>query len=1079
MQTEQEGITVLCVDDDPDVVDLTATFLERQDEDFAVGTATSASEGLDRLADGRVDCVVSDYDMPERNGIEFLEAVREAHGDLPFVLFTGKGSETVASEAISVGATDYLQKGTGTEQYELLANRIRNAVERYRADRRAAELDRVRSLASDVNQALVRADSREAAETSVCEAFSESDPYLFAWIGGVDPETDRVEPRASAGVGEGYLSDVTVTADDSPTGRGPGGTALREGRVVVAQDLREDVDFEPWRESATEHGFRGVAAVPLEHEGERYGLLAVYADRPGAFDSQERDLLAELGDDIAHVIRSLEVEERLREERDRRRALFKNSPGPVVAGEISDDGARYVVRDVNDAFEDVFGYDADSVVGEDIADVVVPGAGRERHERFRERTAAGEATVAEVERLTATGPRQFLLQVIPYGTDGDRIEGFYGWYTDITEREGRKRAVERLHETSQALTNAETREAAAEVAVDAARDVLDLWVNAVHFYDEDADGLVPVAWTDEVEDVVGRPPTLTRGGSLAWSVFESGELQTYSDVSTVEERYNPETPVRSDLIMPLGDHGVLLAGSTEPGAFDETDVSLARTLAAHTRSALDRIENERRLRQERSFVDQSLDTIRDAFYVIEPDGTLRRWNERLCEVTGFTDAEIREMDALDLFPADHHERVERTITRTLETGSETVEADILTADDDRVPHEFVGARLTAADDEVFGIVGIGRDVSDRRERERKLTALHDVATDLERSEAVEHICERTVRASERILDFDLSVVDIENGGYLEKVAVSEEIPEGAATRMSVERGVAGKTYRTGESMLVGDLDECDAAEPQGPYRSAISIPVGDHGVFQAVAEEPDAFDEADLELAELLVRHAENALDRLEHERRLERQNERLEEFASIVSHDLRNPLNVATGRLELARAESDDDNLAAVARAHGQMESLIEDLLALARTGDNATDREPVELVDIVEQCWRNVETHEATLVAETDRRVRADRGQLRRLFENLFRNAREHGREDATVTVGDTDDGFYVADDGPGIPPEERDRLFDAGYSTSDDGTGFGLKIVERIADAHCWTVDVTESETGGARFEFGTGADGIDEN
>ncbi|MEF8851274.1 MAG: GAF domain-containing protein [Haloarculaceae archaeon] len=1014
METEPDPITVLCVDDEPDVVGLVATFLERQDDDFTVATATSASEGLDRVADGGVDCIVADYDMPGRDGIEFLEAVRETHGDLPFVLFTGKGSEEIASEAISVGATDYLRKGTGTERYELLANRVRNAVERYRADQRAAELDRIRTLASDVNQALVRADTRSEAETRVCEILSESDPYLFAWIGGVDPATDRIEPRASAGVGEGYLSDIVVTADESATGHGPGGTAFREGRVVVAQDIQEDPDFEPWREAADERGFRGVAAVPLEHEGDRYGVLAVYADRPGAFDTEERDLLAELGDNIGHTIHSVDVEERLREERDRRRVLFENAPGPVVAGEITGDGSQFRITDANDAFETVFGYDtsdafetvfsydADSVVGEGVADVVVPESGRERHETVKERTAVGKSTVAEVERLTATGPRKFLVQVIPYGTDGEQIDGFYRWYTDITERERRKRAVERLHETSRALTSAETREAAAEIVVDAARDVLDLPVNAVQLHDEDAGGLVPVAWTAEVEDVIGDPPTLPRGDSLAWKVFETGEPQTFGDVSTVEGRYNPETRIRSDLIMPLGDHGVLVVGSTEADAFDDTDVSLARTLAAHARAALDRID-----------------------------------------------------------------------------------------------------------------------------RERKLTALHDVATDLEQGDSVEHICEQTVQASERILEFDLSIIDIENDGYLEKAAVSEDIPSEATTRMSVDRGVAGKTYRSGESILVEDLDECDAAEPQGPYRSAISVPVGDHGVFQAVGTEPGAFDETDLELTGLLVSHAENALDRLDHERELERQNERLQEFASIVSHDLRNPLNVAIGRLELVREECDHEQLDDVAQAHERMESLIDDLLALARTGGASTDPRDVALADAVRRCWDNVETGEATVVVETERTVRADPGQLRRLFENLFRNAVEHGstgpdsqaRQDSggagssepsvaggpdeavehdstfrrssptdegppehrdsrvTITVGDTDDGFYVADDGQGIPPDERDRVFEPGYSTVDGGTGFGLKIVERTAAAHGWTVDVTESESGGARFEFVTDTSAVD--
>jgi PAS domain S-box-containing protein len=127
-----EPIRVLHVDDNPDFADLTATFLEREDEQFTVETATSAAEGLDLLSPD-IDCIVSDYDMPGTNGIEFLEAVRESHPDRPFVLFTGKGSEEVASDAISAGVTDYLQKETGSDQYTVLANRIRNAVEQYRS----------------------------------------------------------------------------------------------------------------------------------------------------------------------------------------------------------------------------------------------------------------------------------------------------------------------------------------------------------------------------------------------------------------------------------------------------------------------------------------------------------------------------------------------------------------------------------------------------------------------------------------------------------------------------------------------------------------------------------------------------------------------------------------------------------------------------------------------------------------------------------------------------------------------------------------------------------------------------------
>jgi len=125
-------VRVLHVDDDPEFNDLTSTFLERIDEGFSLVSVTSAVEALGRLQDGEFDCIVSDYEMPNTNGIEFLEIVREQYPDLPFILLTGKGSEEVASEAIAAGVTDYMQKGSGTDRYEVLANRIRNAVDRYR-----------------------------------------------------------------------------------------------------------------------------------------------------------------------------------------------------------------------------------------------------------------------------------------------------------------------------------------------------------------------------------------------------------------------------------------------------------------------------------------------------------------------------------------------------------------------------------------------------------------------------------------------------------------------------------------------------------------------------------------------------------------------------------------------------------------------------------------------------------------------------------------------------------------------------------------------------------------------------------
>jgi PAS domain S-box-containing protein len=209
--------------------------------------------------------------------------------------------------------------------------------------------------------------------------------------------------------------------------------------------------------------------------------------------------------------------------------------------------------------------------------------------------------------------------------------------------------------------------------------------------------------------------------------------------------------------------------------------------------------------------------------------------------------------------------------------------------------------------------------------------------------------------------------------------------------------------------------------------------------------------------------------ERKERELELKRRNRRLDEFASVVSHDLRNPLNVAIGGVDLARAERDSEHLERAERALDRMEALIDDLLTLAREDTTITDREPVDITRIAEECWSNVETGNAMLITDVDCTVDAVESRLKQVCENLVRNAIGHGGNDVTVTIGEFEQGVYIEDDGPGIPKDEYDDVFTAGYSTSDEGTGFGLSIVAQIVAAHDWEIRVTEGSKGGARFEI----------
>ncbi|MDS0280650.1 sensor histidine kinase [Haloarcula onubensis] len=209
--------------------------------------------------------------------------------------------------------------------------------------------------------------------------------------------------------------------------------------------------------------------------------------------------------------------------------------------------------------------------------------------------------------------------------------------------------------------------------------------------------------------------------------------------------------------------------------------------------------------------------------------------------------------------------------------------------------------------------------------------------------------------------------------------------------------------------------------------------------------------------------------ERREREQRLERQNERLEKFTSTVSHDLRNPLSVARGRVELLSAGTDSPHLEPLERALARMNTLVDETLSLARQGRIVDETDTVSLAAVCERSWRRVDTRDATLTVVDDDRLLADSVRVERVFENLFRNCVEHGGPGVAVRVGLSADGFYVADDGPGVPPDERDEVFGFGETSTTDGTGYGLAIVAEIASAHGWRVDVSASEAGGARFDF----------
>lgn len=464
-----------------------------------------------------------------------------------------------------------------------------------------------------------------------------------------------------------------------------------------------------------------------------------------------------------------------------------------------------------------------------------------------------------------------------------------------------------------------------------------------------------------------------------------------------------------------------------------------------------RKEREQALQEERTVVDTVLDTLDDIVYVLDTDRGLVRWNARATDVTGYSDEELAELDPLDLFEGGDREGVLTGMQEVLETGASSNEYHLVTKDGEEIPYEFRGRRLETPDGELQGLCGVARDVSERVARERELErfeTITDAAGDgifmLDRdgcfTEVNDYIVERTGYDRGELIGSNVSLV----------------IPEA-----DVEHGTA----------LISELQ---SAPEQSTITHDTHVETADGGTFPIEVRLAVITDEEGS--LKRTVGVARDISERRAQQRELERQNDRLEEFASVVSHDLRNPLTVAHGRLELARSECSSGHLDDVARAHERMTTLIDDLLTLAQKGATIGETAPVDLGQAARDAWTAVETRDASLETADSLTVEADWSRIEELFQNMFRNAVEHGGGEVTVTIGAVSDGFFVEDDGGGIDTDEPDELFDRGYTTSDRGTGFGLSIVRTIARAHGWEITAGESEEGGARFEI-TGIDGPD--
>ena len=383
-----------------------------------------------------------------------------------------------------------------------------------------------------------------------------------------------------------------------------------------------------------------------------------------------------------------------------------------------------------------------------------------------------------------------------------------------------------------------------------------------------------------------------------------------------------------------------------------------------------------------------------------------------------------------------------------------------------------GILLGGVDDLVSGFVvlpalasvaGLGMGYHDARARTRALDAeerqreAERYSRELERYQTIVE----TVNDGIFVLDEDGHFTLI-NHAYTELVGYDrEELIDSPSSLIAAEKtDVEELSERIRRDLVAGDA-ETETYESTIETASDESLDV--ESTVALLPEQEDANHDKVVVVRDVTERN--------EREHRLEQQNERLDSFAGMLAHELRNPVTIGQIYSRQLPSDANPEAVDYVSEAFDRVENMIDVMLILTQGREAVTESTPIQLADAAREAWDEVDAPDATLDVTIDRTIRADETYVRHLFRNLFENAVEHGGADVTVSVGELPTGFYVADDGTGIAADEREAVFETGYTTASSrgGMGLGLTFIHEMADVYGWTCSVTESADGGARFEF----------
>ena len=959
-------IKTLLVDDEKALLDQAEIFLERIGERIEVFSTSSADNALEMMDEKDFDVIVSDYQMPGMDGLEFLEEVRkERDNDIPFIIFTGKGREEVAMKALNLGADRYIQKGGNPKsQYGVLVQAIEQEIQHYKTEKALKRSEeRYESITEDV---------LEHADFGIIILDKNFD---IVWINkpieeyfgidkekvlGKDKETlveEKVSPIFEDA--EKFKNKVLATYQDN--------TYIEDFECHVLPDEEKDLK-ERWLRHWSKPIKRGLYhGGRIEHYTditerkeikkreklfssslEEASLEVFWITPEGEFVFTNDTARGRLGysKEELNGMHVWDIDPNYPKEKRSEfwKDLKERGRQEFISTHVKNDGKEYPVE-ITSQYIEHDGEEYEFAFAKDITERIEKKD--TLHERVKELDCLYNVlTLTQSEDITVQNLMREVVDLIPKGfhhpkdtyariTIDDQIyesEEFVETTKSISESistediSGRlevyvdknddedvflEKEEDMLNLISIHLENFIERKMKVEELEELNRfreaviEDYNVWFNVT---DEKGNILL---WNKGAEKISGYNAEEVEGDDKAWELLYPDEeyrnfvMKKFSQIIDDKEIENIETKIeRKD-----GEKRII---SWSSRVWRDEEGNITGTIAIG-RDVTEQKEFQRELRNEKNRFETLFEGNPEAIVELDEDFSVVKVNMRFERLFGFEEREIKGKNINELLaPEDRLSEAKNLDEKTVENGYFDHETVRLTKSGEEIDVAIMGRPIKLAEETHY--LGVYRDITERKEVEQhikkskeKIEKLHEISAELETCKSMNDVYEHTVKVAERILEFEICAINAPEGDLMKAMAISSEFPDGASSvdkPLPIDDSLAGRTYREKKSFLVKDKSENEDVNPTfDEFRSGISVPIGDYAVFQAVSTSSGDFDEEDLRMTELLMDHVSEAVKRVEVKER--------EDFLhSLLRHDVGNKNQLIKGYLELAREQDPSDEV-------------------------------------------------------------------------------------------------------------------------------------------------------------------------